>query len=911
MSTLPSIETTLLQIRQSLGGKTYQTMKKRNFATGQMQLSNYQKMAEEVFSAIFDTLDLDSEARYDILGNLMDLANFNKAVEQNTWTFNADQRQILWMILGYSYVPGIARHAAFWNVEDALDKGMPGGRFWYLPELRKVDGKTSLYLPVVQVVDWLLDLLGITLEELREEGSQSTNRKEEVKTDTRVRSLYNWRQGTVPNPESFNTYFPDGMQVSFKGSLSLDSNIPFDEQFKLVLAFTTQKKLTAEKLRHEIPMTQQGLLEDVLNGNVNDDVKKVFVNCMINRYEAPSPKIIRQRLLFARMVQDGYTRLLKYLCPGVDSLCADPQQNKLLQLIEIYKLIYNLTIDAYKNCQNQSAEAENSWFEEHLPVFDKHRLFLSILQSRRDTAYKELSFLLTRYFADLQPETALEDHVGLDEESAMRIFERNAERDRKFSDESIATERLVDRMKTSSPWRALQSEHCHWVVSQVAQKPELSQKAREIAIKRLYELADTPMQEVASILLDLDRYLNGERKNRPKDTCRQVEDLIDQAELIDDLDLWKAAILQYKAKHLLSCNDFDGAGKLFREALNAGSQRGYGPLRGEVGRDCLSVEVANQKLIATNHEKYYREMLAGGMMLGDEDIPSLEDTARWASEYFWNTLYKPYPGIETLKPRAADISKKMLEELLSMFNSGDRSGVLNWIKANRKILKSSLPDVQGDSVLMLLIKFYNSSKKVNASIQQTLPNSQQEESHRFENFLANLRDALGLIAQNAPKQLNIVDFKGQNPLMLMAEAGDTNMVDIFLQSGADSEKQDYRGMTALHSVIKSHVDSCVDVLLDYPCNTNKVTIDGRTVLHTAAWIANIHAIERLLELSPELAWMRDSEGLTPLELVELLIEQPEAYEILANDLSKTDRFCPSIDQYQDVLELLEQAPIVS
>ena len=49
------------------------------------------------------------------------------------------------------------------------------------------------------------------------------------------------------------------------------------------------------------------------------------------------------------MVQDGYIRLLKTLCPGTDPPCADPQQNKLLQLFALYKLVYNLTIDAWRH----------------------------------------------------------------------------------------------------------------------------------------------------------------------------------------------------------------------------------------------------------------------------------------------------------------------------------------------------------------------------------------------------------------------------------------------------------------------------------------------------------------------------------------------------------------------------------
>src|SRR5690606_37022867 len=134
---------------------------------------------------------------------------------------------------------------------------------------------------------------------------------------------------------------------------------------------------------------------------------------------------------------------------------------------------------------------------------------------------------------------------------------------------------------------------------------------------------------VQAILFELNAYLNGDHQQRPKYNSKQDHPLLEEAEARDDYEQRKAAILQYKNKHLLACNDFEGAGKLFREALDAGLERNCGPLRGEVARDCLAVAVANQRLVPENHEKYYREMLAGGMVESSE-IPSIEDTARWA-----------------------------------------------------------------------------------------------------------------------------------------------------------------------------------------------------------------------------------------------------------------------------------------
>lgn len=82
-------------------------------------------------------------------------------------------------------------------------------------------------------------------------------------------------------------------------------------------------------------------------------------------------------------------------------------------------------------------------------------------------------------------------------------------------------------------------------------------------------------------------------------------------------------------------------------------------------------------------------------------------------------------------------------------------------------------------------------------------------------MLQHWREFFGLLVQQAPKQLNIADFKMQTPLMLMTEDGDTELARIMLQTGADPEMQDWQGMTALHSAIKSPADSCVDALRDH------------------------------------------------------------------------------------------------
>lgn len=903
MSTLPLPEAILLEIHQSLGDQNYPTIKKKKFATGQASSATQMAMGQEILLDIFSALDMNQLARVDALDNFMEFGNAYKFIELNTWTFSADQRQVLWTLLCHFYVPGLARRVGFWSLEQVLDKGMPGGRFWYLPEPRVVDDQPSLYLPVAQVVDWLLDLLGMSVEEFADQRDELTDGKHEHLR----RSLYNWRSTTPIRPDTIQQYFSDSTVLDFKGVFSLDSSCTPAQQFADALNFVKRKTLDADKLRLEIPMTQEGRLESVLDETADEGDRAEFVRCLAERYAVPSLKTIRQRLLLARTVQDGYIRLLKFICPSVDRQCANAQQNKLLQLFAIYKLVYNLTIGAYRNCRHLGEDAENAWFEEHLPEWDKHGLYLSILPSRRKTANQTLAHMLTRRFYEIQAGADLEDNVGLDAQSALPIIQRNTERAAAVADELNRELHLVARMKNSSSWRALQGEHCYWVISQVAQDATLSSRAKEAAIQRLRDLAATPAQTVQAILLELDSYLNGERKNRLKDTQSRVQSLLEEAETSEGYELWRAAVLQYKAKHLLACNDLDGADKLFKEALEAGLERNYGPLRGEVARDCLAMAVANQKLINNNHEKYYRVMLTGGMMAECEEIPTFEDTARWASEYFWDTLYKPYPGFPAEKRRASKASQQMFKDLMPLLSNGDQDSLKAWIKANRQLLKSNLPDVDGNSVLMLLIKMHSSFMQRLPLMQQLAPSELRDETRHFETMLDHWQQFLRLLALNAPEQLNIQDIKGQTPLMLMTEAGDTELVRIMLQAGADPEIQDWHGMTALHSSIKSRVDSCVDALLDHPCRLDHLTYDGQSPLHTASWTANLHAVRRLLELAPALAWQRNSHGMTPLEQVESLIGNPDALEELAKRLAQDCKRCASKQELTCIAEQLEQA----
>src|SRR3546814_18782826 len=116
-------------------------------------------------------------------------------------------------------------------------------------------------------------------------------------------------------------------------------------------------------------------------------------------------------------MQDSYTRLLKFLRPGVAPDCADPARNKLLQLTTLFGTIYNLTIEAWQH--GTTYEEQDAWFEARLAPWDKADLLLSILPSlNASLTHGFLAERLTRIFMTLTPESPLPDLVSLSEEDA-------------------------------------------------------------------------------------------------------------------------------------------------------------------------------------------------------------------------------------------------------------------------------------------------------------------------------------------------------------------------------------------------------------------------------------------------------------------------------------------------------------
>jgi len=851
MATIPTPEAIFYAVYQSLCGSDCGSVPKKKYTTGTAELKSQLEKTEKILDAIFRALklgEIDDQAIDAAKFNIMNAASAYKEVEVHTFTFDAGLRQIIWDLLGYLYVPGVARIIANWNLDEPMDKDMPSGRFWYLPAV----ADTTLKLPVAQVVDWYLDLLGMPLEKFAEERMIGLVDADDSTSESMIRSLYKWKNGTLPKIDIFDKYFPDDMAITYQGTFEIALGLNEEEQFAKALDFVKAKEFSAEDLQMEINISDLERIQQVLSGEADSGERRNFVEKLANRYAAPTPARVRQRLLIARMVQDGYTKLRKFLLPEVADNCADPEVNKLVQLIQQFKLIYNLTTEAsiLKGRPSlDTQDSEDQWFEEMLQKMPLDpEIALSISPSARATANIELSKILSQRFQNPMGDEALPNilHDGTTASMILHVEGLQKKYEKKISGQTRFNKLITD-LESGDVAKALADEDRYDMLYAAVRHSGMQGPTYGAIFQRIFELALPDYQYIQAWLFQTECFMDG---NAPKE---MVALALKGAKAHAGYDIWKGPLLHLKGKHLLNCNDFDGAIACFKEAEKDCLIRNYGLTRGLVAKDLFATEIANQKLNINNQTKYYRDIINFGTHDGAE-LASVEELAAHLSGYFWTELYQPYKGMPSLIPSADKEARELLKPLAEFMWQADTKGLEKWVKKNRQRLQKHLPDVRGDTVLTMLIKMWNEfrgdSNQVPLLLQAQIPTA--------------FRAAISTICITAPKLLKMVDFKGQTPLMLIAEQGEAKVVKAMIEAGADPAAQDYQGRSALHAAIMNGHKGVIDVLLDYPECATKTTIDGRTPAHSSITVGDMKTLERLILIAPSLIDGVSVSG-TPLE----------------------------------------------
>jgi Ankyrin repeats (3 copies)/Ankyrin repeat len=104
------------------------------------------------------------------------------------------------------------------------------------------------------------------------------------------------------------------------------------------------------------------------------------------------------------------------------------------------------------------------------------------------------------------------------------------------------------------------------------------------------------------------------------------------------------------------------------------------------------------------------------------------------------------------------------------------------------------------------------------------------------------------------------------PLLMAAENGETRIVSILLQYGANANgKTDRSGQTPLHLAVSNFDQESIKALVDHGANVNATDRNGRTAVMLAASTADAETVRFLIQRGANVEW-KDNYGDTALSL---------------------------------------------
>ncbi|KAH8668381.1 ankyrin repeat-containing domain protein [Xylariales sp. PMI_506] len=112
---------------------------------------------------------------------------------------------------------------------------------------------------------------------------------------------------------------------------------------------------------------------------------------------------------------------------------------------------------------------------------------------------------------------------------------------------------------------------------------------------------------------------------------------------------------------------------------------------------------------------------------------------------------------------------------------------------------------------------------------------------------------------------SISSEQSRSALQIAIQKRDVSMAGLLLERGADIDRQDQNGGTALHLAAELGCEDVVEMLLHRSANPNKADFMGRTPLFSAVQSGNENVVKLLIDHSADVN-MRDSLGEVALHL---------------------------------------------
>lgn len=386
MATIPNVEEIIYFIHKTILQSS--SKDKQDFVNQKLSFESQNRRQQELLSEVINAFRPKANTEAAIWSNFNHWRDFNRKLENRVDVLGASSKSTVWVMLNFIYIPYLARQFAFWNYHEQVDEGMPGGKFWFLPDL---DVETNeIVLPITSVLDWLMDLVGVKdiakFSKCIADNSADNEKHESLiknirkaytgQSEPHLNTIY--RISEALKHIDFLDVFPD-IGVEDRAGVTNDELIG---RIDKVVEFMTRKGLSAEKLKHQIPL-RPNEISKILEGKANKDDTISFIMHMHDRYKKPDPDNVRAILQIARASQLAFSEINKFFSKDKNDLFVnDGFINKSLQLSNMFKEIYNLTVMSMSKFSNEKNEFTHNKLE--------RRFFRLVLEKKYPAEYLTL-----------------------------------------------------------------------------------------------------------------------------------------------------------------------------------------------------------------------------------------------------------------------------------------------------------------------------------------------------------------------------------------------------------------------------------------------------------------------------------------------------------------------------------------
>jgi len=308
--------------------KLKQTLQKERFYTQEESNTKYKEHIELIFKSL--NLDEQNKEFIDIFSELLFLYNiiYQKLLYYSL--IEGYEKKLNWIILKRLVIPFLAyKFAKLDNkYNNRIDKNMPGGLFWYLPDMREYK---NIKMPINYLMEWWLDLYGNNLSSLCNEIDDSNNEERAMSGSLNI--LKEWKtKDKLPKRSTLINYLDT--TIKYLGIFNQNKANDIDKEYERVIDFIKNKQnLSIENLKNEIPYNS--LVDEIFIEKkvISQNNKKRFIQFISERWSIPSKNSLKTKFIVGRSVHKLYRDLISYFNFKNSN---DLEENKVIQLIYQY-----------------------------------------------------------------------------------------------------------------------------------------------------------------------------------------------------------------------------------------------------------------------------------------------------------------------------------------------------------------------------------------------------------------------------------------------------------------------------------------------------------------------------------------------------------------------------------------------